>query len=914
MRNRPIDRLYWGGALFVWLGSFIVYWMTVQRTIPFWDCGEFIACSAILGVPHPPGTPLFVLIGRLFTLLPFVDDISYRINLLSVVSSAFTAMLSYMVTARLVRYFFADPDSPLNRVITVAGAVAGGFFVAFSATNWGNSIEAEVYGIAMALSMLIVLLTLKYYDERGTAESVRYMVMAMYLAVLGVGIHMTVFLVVPTCALVYILKDDATRRDWLVVCLYVILELLLIILFSNGRGGSPMFYLFSTVFGLVALVLLYRQINWGRMIAIGAVSAIMIGFAEFLHMGLPIGVGLLIVAALLAKSRGWRIDWKSGLVILAVAVVGFSVHLFIPIRSTLNPRIDENMTSRGYQQFVNFLDRKQYGQVSMTDRMFQRRGTWENQFGRHPNMGYWSYFEEQYSAAGLKFVPFLALGIIGMATAIRKRLEMGFPFLVLFLLCSAGLILYMNFADGTKYNYETGDAYLEVRDRDYFFTPAFVVFGIAMGLGVAGIMAWLKERLARNRALQTKLVYASAALAFLPSFTLADNWRENDRSENRIAYNYARNILDTCAPNAILFTSGDNDTFPVWALQEAYGYRRDVRVINLSLLNTDWYAEQMKFTFHVPMSLTRDQIRYTVPMRDGEEVYFRPKDKFLDRPRGRSTYLIPNPWDGRILRLQDMLMDDIVLENRWRDPIYFTSPPYAESPLKLRDHAVQVGILYRLDQQPAASMIDPDASFDLYTRTYKYDGYQNSRVYRDENATGIFLGVGISATRAADRMVQSGDRDRATKLLQYLVGVYPEYWQAYLQLGELYGATGDTAKIVPLYRALDDTLTAFLRRDPLNAYYRQDLGLIEVEIGRRTNDTAIVSKGIAHLWQAFEQNPNSSYAFRKLVTAMGQTGRYDELQRAADMFGEYKINQSDPLLNQILGRNQSSAPRAPEDF
>lgn len=914
MEKRPVDRLYWAGAIVVWLGSFIVYWLTVQRSIPFWDCGEFIAASAILGIPHPPGTPLFILIGRVFSILPIADDIAFRINMISIISSAFTAMLAYMVAARLIRYFFSDPNEFGNRLITLTGAVAGGFFVAFGATNWNNSVEAEVYGIAMALSMLILLLSLKYFEEKGSGNSVKYMVLAMYLAMLGVGIHMTVFLVVPTCALVFMLNSNATRRDWLVVCSFIIAELVLIVLFSNTKAGGRAFYAVSGILGLVMLVLIFRSINWGRSVAIVAICSVMIGFSEFLMFGLPVVTGLLLLFAYLSKSRGWRVDWRSGLAIVVVALIGFSVHLYMPVRSSLHPRIDENMTSRNFRQFLYALDRKQYGQISMTDRMFQRRGEWANQFGRHAHMGYWSYFEEQFSGAGWKFVPFLVLGLIGLAVAIRKRLELGLPFMALFLITSAGLVLYMNFADGTKFNVETSDAYLEVRDRDYFFTPAFVVFGIAMGLGVAGILSWLSSKFSQYEQMKTRVAHAGLLLALLPTFTLADNWRENDRSGNILAYTYAKNILDSCDKDAILFTSGDNDTFPVWALQEAYGYRKDVRVVNLSLLNTDWYVEQMKFTHNVPISLTREQIRHTVFMEQGGQEFSRPAEKFNDRPRGRSTYMVPNPWEGRILTVANMITDEIVLENRWKYPVYFTAPPYAESPLKLRDRIVQEGVVYRLMREPASSLIDTDKSDRLFRETYSFAQLENSKVFRDENATGIFFGTAMAASRVADQFVRVGDTARAMRLNQYLINVYPEYWQAYLQMGELYSVSGDTAKITPLYRTLYDTLTAYLARNPHNTYYLQDRGMIAVEIGMRTDDSALIEQGATELWEAFDANPNSAYAFRKLVTSLGQIGRFTDLRRAAERFSQYGINAGDPLLNQILGRNQSLAPQIPEDL
>ena len=151
----------------------------------------------------------------------------------------------------------------------------------------------------------------------------------------------------------------------------------------------------------------------------------------------------------------------------------------MPIRSAHSPRIDENDTSRSYKNFVDFLERRQYGQQSMVDRIFLRRGEWSNQFGRHPHMGFWSYFEEQYSAPGPVFTFFLGLGILGLYALVRKRIAIGVPLLALMMICSVGLVLYMNFADGTQYGVPgTGNSYLEVRNRDYFFTPAFVFFGV----------------------------------------------------------------------------------------------------------------------------------------------------------------------------------------------------------------------------------------------------------------------------------------------------------------------------------------------------------------------------------------------------------------------------------------------------
>ncbi|MEW6051329.1 MAG: DUF2723 domain-containing protein [Candidatus Zixiibacteriota bacterium] len=915
LNGRKFDRTNVVLAALVFVVSFIVYALTVQRSIPFWDCGEFIACSAILGIPHPPGTPLFVLIGRLFAMIPFVTDVAYRVNYISVISSAFTAMLSYLLVVKIVRYFFDDVDTnALSRWIAYIGGVAGAFFVAFSETNWSNAVEAEVYGLSLALMVLIVWLTVEYFEHRGTGKAVKMMVLAFYLALVGVGIHMTVFLVMPMCAVFFLLKKNALPRDFLFVCGYVLLELLLIVAFSNGRGGQPMFFLFSAIASLALLALLYKEINWPVAIAIGCVSSIMVAFEWFLIF-MPIGLVAIILIALMASKRGWNVDWKPALTILVIALIGFSVHLYLPIRSADNPRIDENHPARDYRTFVSFLDRKQYGQQSMTERMFKRRGTWENQFGRHPNMGFWSYFEGQYSKPGWLFIfPFFLLGMIGMYVAIQKRREVGLPFFTLFIACSVGLILYMNFADGTKYDFQTGDAYLEVRNRDYFFTPAFVFFGIAMGMGVSGVAQWFRKWVvARKPEMESKAVYATTLLVLLPLHALDANWRVNDRSHNVLARTYAQNILDSCDQNAILFTSGDNDTFPVWCLQEAYNYRKDVRVVNLSLLQVDWYVYQLKHFYNVPISLSDEQILwYPVEVRDGVE-FSRPRKTFNDRPRKRETYMSPYQMGNRIVRVSEMMVDEIVIENRWKDPIFFSSPPYAESPLSLRDHAAIVGMVYRLDKDPIPGLIDVDRSYDLFMNTYKFTGMENSKVYRDENATGVYISLGMSALRVFDEENKRGREEQALALANKMIAQYPEYWQTYMVLGDYYDKKGDTTKANGLYQQLIDTLSAFSKASPDNLFYRQDLGLARHELGRRLKDQAMTAEGTRELWDAFMLDPNSSYGFRKLISVLSQDGKFTDLQKAAQMFAEYKVNLSDPFLQRILGISNTQGLNPPTE-
>ena len=895
----------------VFIISFIVYALTVQKSIPFWDCGEFVACAYILGVPHPPGTPLFMLIGRIFSMIPFVEDVSYRINYISVISSAVTAMFSYLLTVRIVGYFFGEEkDQPLNRLIAYVGGFAGGLFVAFSRTNWSNAVEAEVYGLALATTVMIVWLTVKYFEDRGTVRASRDMILVFYLALLGVGLHMTVFIIVPVIAIFYIIKKEATPRDWAMVCGFIMAELLLIFLLAGPdvdiNERSRLFFLLTGILGLVLAGMLYRKINWALLISIASACSVIIGFEFYLRITV-IAFALMIILGIMSHKYKWNLHWKTGLAILFAGVLGMSVHLYIPIRSTLKPRIDENGPARGWpkdwRQFMSFLDRKQYGQTSMIDRMFDRRGKWENQFGRHANMGFWSYFEDQYSRPGWVFVAiFFALGLLGMIVAIQKRLEIGLPFFTLFIVCSVGLVLYMNFADGTQYDFRTGDAYQEVRNRDYFFTPTFVFFGIAIGMGVSALMMIIRNRLlVISEKLANKSVYATLLLGLLPIASLAHSYHANDRSNNFIPYNYAVNILDTCEPNAILFTSGDNDTFPLWAVQEAYNYRKDVRVVNLSLLNTDWYVEQMKNRYDVPITLDDDQIFWNEYEVQPGVTTMRPEKKFFDKPRGRQTYLQADRYQGGIIKVQDMMVDHIVLENKWEAPIFFSSPPYGESPLKLRDRSTALGVIYRIDRNPPENLVDVERGYELFMNEYKYDGYQDHTVYRDENATGVFVTMGVNATRIHDELMRAGDTTRAIGVLEKLMKVYPEYWQSAMILSQLYDRIGDSAKGEAVMQTTHDTLSSFLESNPENIFYRQDLGLMKVELGRRKADDAMVEKGIALLWEAFEANPNSTFSFRKLVAVLQQRRLYQEMQRAALKHAEYKRNLEDPFVRQILG-------------
>ena len=821
--------------------------------------------------------------------------------MISVLSSAVTALFGYLVLVRIIKYWYEGSEfSGWRRIITYTGAVIGSLFMAFSSTNWGNAVEAEVYGLSMLIMTIIFWLMLQYFESRGTNKAERIIILASYLGMLGVGIHLSTFLIMPVAAIFFILRKDAPPKAWLALCGFFVAELLFIILAADGRGGYQAFLgLTILTLGVVAF-LVYRHINWPILIAIGAFSLVMMGFYEF-FFGLIGGAILLVLIAFRAKET----DWRSALLVLLAAVMGFSIHIFIPIRSDLQPQINENNVSYDLNKFADFFDRKQYGRESMVDRMFHRRAEWSNQFGRHANMGFWSYFEEQYSRPGV-FLPLFFMGLFGLWFTIRKKMEVGLPFLILLILASAGLVLYMNFADGIKYDSVSGDAYQEVRNRDYFFTPAFMYFGLALGLGAAALMESLRAKLSNIKLVryQKPAMIASLVLILLPGLAISDNYFPNDRSRNYYPYNYASNLLQSCGKDAILFTSGDNDTFPLWCIQEVYNFRKDVRVVNLSLFNTDWYVYQMKHIYNVPISLSDNQILWNTYSLDGRDIQ-RPKETFFDRPRKRRAYLVPMAFENRIVKLQDMMVDEVVLNNNWKNPIYFTSDPYAESPLKLREHAVADGLVYRLEEKPPERKIDLDDGYRLFTHVYKFDGLNDPAIFRDENASGVMMSLGFNALRIADEFQRTGRQEEAKQFMLFTVDKYPEFFQSYITLSQMYKRDGDTAKADAILAQMENTLADLHRRNPSSLFYTQDLGLAKYYRGN-TEDA------LKLLWESFEANPNNGYAYRKLMQVLFDTKRSTEIYKATQMFANYKINRSDPLVQQIL-RESGNMKESPQN-
>ncbi|MFH2036188.1 MAG: DUF2723 domain-containing protein [Candidatus Zixiibacteriota bacterium] len=976
-----------GGLVF--LIALTVYYLTKAPTLSFWDSGEFIASSYILGIPHPPGTPLYVIIGRIFSILPIAADLAVRVNLFSVVSGAVAALFGYLVTVRMIRLWFAKRNDTYNRIVVYIGGFTGAMFMAFSNTNWINSVESEVYSPAMLIMMAIFWLALKYYETRETKTGSRYVILMAYLAILGIGIHLTLYLIIPVLGLYFILKRETGLRDWALLSAFFVLELFLIFLLSSRPGEVPFYlpiviifiiFLFHSIllnknakpilitgilflialyplyfsilgaistnltgaglsksmavlgelpigwigfagmifFGIYSVfqyittrnksenakewlipgvyslapaillaagqifkgyvsfmfltavivvlltVMLWRQINWLMLIGLGSISLIIIGFWEFVF-GLIFGAVVIVVIGLILKDK----SWKTALAIIIMAFIGFSVHIYLPVRAAHNPTINESNPSESFNAFVNCLERKQYGNISMTERMFTRRAEWSNQFGDYRRMGFWRFFKDQYGLNGPRFFIILIFGLFGIWEMIRRKPDIGLPFLVMTILCTVGLVLYMNFADGTRIDQLTGLDYLEVRDRDYFFTPGFIFFGLAIGLGISAFMELIRDTFVKSTQSIRKLTFGvSCALVLMPLFTLANNYFQNDQSRNYMPYDYATNILKSCDKDAILITGGDNDTFPLWCVQEIYGYRTDVKVINLSLSNMGWYIKQLRDILKVPIAWTDAQIDRLVPYRDAE---------------------------GTVFKIQHQVVDHIISVNKWKYPFLFIVSAGEESfryrGKPIMDHLTLEGLVMKLNPTKDVPSINFEKTRRLYEEEFQYRGVADPTVYKSETASRLTNNFAQGFLFLADSLRKAKDYEGAIQHIRKGLEALPESYDIYLFFSQTLGEMGRI-----------DTLDAFMMGAPEENRPRMYINWALSAYKDGKMDDAIFV-----LEQAHELYPEYEEAFHELARIYYQNRYYGRLRELVTKWVAIHPEdiQSQELLRQINSIDRS---------
>ncbi len=750
----------WLGGLIVFVVVQFVYLITMALSCPFWDSGEFIATSYVLGIPHPPGTPLYVLIGRIFTMIP-IGEIASRVNFLSALSSALTVLFSYLIIVNFARrWVVRRPEDTLDKWIAVAGGMTGAFFIAFSRTFWENATEAEVYGVSSLVMVLCVWLILKWEASGKNGDrNQNYLLLIGYILVVAIGIHMGSMLVAPALFLYVLLIAPKTilNRDFFVTLLAAALALALFLI-VRAFGGA-------TAFALIIAALVFGGLVAWKWPALGR-----------------------------SNLAFWMI---------ALAAVGLSVQLFLIIRARLDPPINEADPST-WQSLWLVLSRDQY---KPPNPMLKRQASYAIQFGKH----FVRYWQDQYDL-GIRphwfsmLFPFL-LGGVG---AVVQGIKDGKRFLLtatLVFFTSIFLVWYLNFKED------------EVRDRDYFFVAGYHFFGLWIGLGAVALARWLRgePQLIEGEWRQPpggRLFGLGSAglLVGLSILPMEHGWYTHDRTDFYVARDYAYNMLVPLEKDAIVFTNGDNDTFPLWYLQEVEGIRKDVRVVNLSLLNTQWYIRQIR----------DEEPKIKVAFSERE----------IDSLQG---VMLP---DGKIVWVKDIMVHHILEENPSRPTYLAVTVP---DEMGLDKNLVMEGLVFRIvaeEGEPERCDIEKTwgnlREVFLYRGLLDKKGYYDTKVYKDDNSRKLVQNYVAAYVRLAHAHLKTDDQERAMEALDYAQRINPSfsgvlYTLGYLQMerGE-YGpaeesfrkliASGDTS--ADIYRLLAAAVEGQGRTSEVEQVYR----------------------------------------------------------------------------------------------
>jgi len=537
------------------LGALMLYVLTLAPTTQFWDTSEYIAAAYTLGIPHPPGNPLFVLMAHVWGLLPLAHAYAERINLFAAVTSAISAGCWFLVAERWLRSFV--PALWPRRLTALAGTIVS----ATAFTVWNQSVVNEkVYTLSLLSIALILWLIVRWDDQPAGEAHDHHLLLIIYLLALTATNHMMGVLVGPV----------------VIILLYPPLKKQRPVSDSERSIEWSQFFVFA---GVWALLLSLGLEHW-EWVAVAGVF-----FAAALLYAIIAGNASFAVAALL------------------VAVVGLSVYTYLPIRAHFYPAINEGEPTN-WQSLWAVLTRQQYGKPSIFDNPTQPPGA--GNVG-HTAALYWAqlvnyaqYFSWQFAhdwSDRVQRVLAVVFAFVGGAGAVRhwradKRTALAMT--VLMFTFTFMLVFYLNFKYGYSLHPEQSLAAHEVRQRDYFFMVSFALWGIwvAMGLaaGIEAVSDWFRER---QPDAMRRWLYGTPLLA-LALIPFVGNRLTGSRKGETLARDFAYDLLQSVEPYGVLVTAGDNDTFPLWYAQEVEGIRKDVTVVNLSLANTDWYVRQLQ--------------------------------------------------------------------------------------------------------------------------------------------------------------------------------------------------------------------------------------------------------------------------------------------------------------------------------
>ncbi len=617
---------------------FALYLLTLAPSAALWDAGEYVAAACGLGIPHPPGNPFFVLIGRVTCMLPIAPNQPMRLNVLTAAATAISAGIWFLVAERVVARWLQERWQQL-----AAGALTA-LLSATAFTVWNQSVVSEkVYTLALLGIAIVSWLTIRWLDDPDAPGAHRKLVLAAYLLGLGYANHMIGIIAGPALVLAVVVKRPAMLRRW-------------------------------------------------RVILAGA-AALLLGMTPFATQ--PIRA-----AHFPAINTGEVTACTTGL------------------------RLDCTLNATTWERFKYHFQRKQYGKPPLAE----RQAPFTAQVGMWWLYFKWQWFrdvhrEQQVAQLAIALF-FLGLGLWGAAVHRRRDPDSFWYFGPLVVSTTVVLVYYLNFEYGWSQAPELGDTVeREVRDRDYFYVWSFSLWGLWAALGL--VAAW--ERLARTttgvvkgQVLPRRAWLLAAPILAVAVVPLSSNWRVASRAGETSTLDFAHDLLNSVEPYGVLFTVGDNDSFPLWYAQEVEGIRKDVTVALTPYIGTDWYPRQLvrrpvhRYDAAKGPAVYRDR-EWPVPTRPllhmtVEEASAIPEVMTLQTPQrfvhGQLTVDLPA---GYLFR-GDVVMLRTIKDSFPDRPIYFTRG--ASGRLNLRPYLLEQGLVHKLVGAPQTASAETPATGD----------------------------------------------------------------------------------------------------------------------------------------------------------------------------------------------------------
>ncbi len=402
----------------------------------------------------------------------------------------------------------------------------------------------------------------------------------------------------------------------------------------------------------------------------------------------------------------------------------------------------------------------------------------------------------------------LLLGILGMVFLTNNGKEGKHSFWIvalLFFLTGIAIVIYLN---QTPY---------QPRERDYAYAGSFYAFSIWIGLGVLGIIQILEKYLPKT----VTAIIVSVACLGVPALMAAENWDDHDRSNRYVARDFGHNFLASCKEDGIIFSNGDNDTFPLWYNQEVEDNRTDLRVCNLSYLQTDWYIDQMKRGYYLsdPLPISWKPIDYVSGTNEViyiKDLFNHPIDvstafkialdsnyhiegenliasKELYIPINKEDVLASGTMDAsrtdeiapalninldkkNRLTKSELMVIEILNQNKWKRPIYFAVTVGDDYYLGLEDHFELTGLAYQVvpfDSQGEGARVNVDEMYENMMEKFRYGNVSDPKVYLDENTLRLCRTHRMMFSQLAAQLIVDKDNERALKVLDYAMEMLP---------------------------------------------------------------------------------------------------------------------------------------------